>query len=216
MKNNIFLKRTILHFINSLITAFLGIISIKIFGMYVSPDNYGIYSVIYSIYAVVVAIASMIFSQSILRYYSEYEKKNELGLFYKVYWEMFIIFSVIFAFLSLLTVPFIAIFVENKLYSSLIIAFIFSFLIECFFNTTISIVRCKGAAADEIKSTIINQSSKLILFLILFFFIIRGNVVSIVLATAGGFILSMFSLIKHWEKPKKCFLLYLKEKLIKY
>lgn len=205
MKNNIFLKRTILHFINSLITAFLGIISIKIFGMYVSPDKYGVYSVIYSIYAVVVAVASMLFSQSILRYYSEYEKKNELGLFYKVYWEMFIIFSLIFAVLSLLTVPFIAIFVENKLYSSLIIAFIFSFLIECFFNTTISIVRCKGNAVDEIKSTIINQSSKLIVFLVLFFFIIKGNVVSIVLATAGGFLISMFSLRKNWEKPIKLF-----------
>lgn len=205
MKNNPFLKRTILHFVNSLITAFLGIVAIKIFGLYVSPEKYGIYSVVYSIYAVVVSIASMIFSQSILRYYSEYEEKNELDLFYKIYVEMFIVFSLAFIVLSLLTIPMVALFVKNRLYSSLIIAFIVSFLFECFFNTTISIVRCKGKAGEEIKSTILNQGSKLVLFLILFFFIIKGDVVSIVLATMGGFLIASISLIKYWRIPKNIF-----------
>lgn len=203
-KNFSFIKNIFLYLFNALMTAILGATINKIFALYVNPTEYGIYSIVFNIFTLIVAIVFMIFTNSILRYYFDYKNNDRLDILFASIVKMFCYTSILFVILCVFILPRLETFFNNELYSSLILLFAIMFLPQGLKEISISLARCQGKAKRETVANIVAHLVKLVAFIVMFFCFIP-SVESIVYGSIIGVIVSILFFVDCWNIPKDFF-----------
>lgn len=194
MKNSFFKKGT-LYFVNTIIGALITVISTKIFAIYISPEEYGVYSVFYSFYAMIVNLLFITFSQSSLRLYYDYEKDDDKKQkFFGTYFLTLLIIFFIIAVIVIFILPLFKEIIGENLYYSLFLLFGVLLIPDGLKEVMFSFERCKEKPVKELLGNSLNMITKLLVFFLIFF-IINKSVVSIVWGSICGSIVCCIFLI---------------------
>jgi len=212
MQNKKIAGKTILYFANAIISAALGLLTTKIFSMYVDPTSYGIYSLVFQIYSLIVSLVFMIFSQSILRLYNQYEKENKLEILFNTYFVCYAFVFFVFIALCAIGIPLLCVFCKNNLYTILIILFAAMFMIDGVYNIQMSILRIKLKAFKELVGITTQSVIKIIVFL-LCFFVFKLGVSSIVVGFICGFVFIVLFCVNEIKLKRPIYKYYSKDTL---
>ncbi len=162
-------KETIIYFIGTVLVSILGFIMSVLYSKMFKPYDYGVYSLVYSLYNLLLNIYAGWISLSIIRNAKVYKNKNQSNELFSSFFLLHIIMSFAFFVIVNGVTSFLNL---NTLYKELM--FIFSLIY--FFEEELLIIntylRSEGNAKQYSLNTSINSFLK-VAFLILIFFIIK-------------------------------------------
>lgn len=197
------LKDLLVYFINALSTSVLSIVTIKIFGLFIKPETFGLYSIIFNFYNLVALFSFSMIIQSIIRFLPEInqEKNNESFLTSVIF-----LIGIISLAVVIITIP--VIYTLNKINVltdfalNLLILFSLLYITQGFSDATIAILRAKRKSITLLFYNVFSNISKVIIFLVLFF-LFDMQVYSIVLAMIIVNFIGSLMLVKYWGFSKK-------------
>lgn len=194
-------QNTIIYFINAILTAILGVVINKLFALYIDPAEYGIYSIVHNMFSLVVSIVFMVFTNSILRYYSEYKTNEKLDNLYASVIKLIFLLGIVYIVGIGVAIPLLSSIIDNKTYYSLIVLFAILFMPEGLREICVSFARCQGKAKRQTITSVIRHLVKLLVFLLVFF---GGNqsVESIVYGAIVSTVVSLLFYLDCWHIPK--------------
>lgn len=192
MKKNSFLNTILIYFASSIFAAISGFISIKIFSLYLSPIDFGIYSIVYGIYSIILSILFASIGQASIRFYYQYKKSNRLVDYYTNILTITILLSIILIIIAIAL--FLLNFNSNNLYYKLIVAFIVLMAIQGVYVVLTGIARSKEKALVQMISDTVFNVLKIIFFILIFFYA-NSSSEAIVYASIISFSISFVILV---------------------
>ena len=202
MKKNSLLKNTFFYFANAIITALFNVVINKIFSLFIDPSEYGLYSVVLSIYTLLTSVIFMFYSNTILRFYKDYDNDKRIKVFYSIIIRMLGITTIAYILLSVIIIPILDNYIEDRLFYRLIVLFIIMFIPDGLKQITVSLARCMGEAKKQTAANIIEQIVKIMTFLVCFF-LIDKSVSAAIYAGIASAVSAAFMLRKCWILPDR-------------
>lgn len=196
-KSQNFILQTFFYMINAVLSAVLGIVVNKIFALYVNPNDYGAYSILFGIFSLFSTTIMAIFANSVLRYYKEYEYQGKLNELFSATVKML---SVVFFVFIILAFFLVAIIYNNidELYFNLIFLLIILFIPDCLKQMGTIFARCQGKVVLQLATNTMEYVVKVLAFFVCFFWFKKG-VISILWATLAATFSSVFLLLNTWK-----------------
>ena len=187
MSNDLLIKKIAIYSLSSVFVAVSGFISIKVFSIYISPNEFGVYSIMYGIYSIILSIFFSTIGQAALRYYHECKSEDLQGTYYSNIAIITLIISILLFFVAII-LSFVRFSIHPSLFFDLTISFVLLMAIQGIHTVLFSIARSMGKALMQLCSDIVFNILKIALFFI-FFFNINQSVLSIIYASIISFII---------------------------
>ncbi len=198
--------------LNQVVLMFGSLLVLKMLTNYLSINQFGIYSLILSLLALVSILPFNSFSQSYIRLFSFYHRKRSVSEFIYVARKWFMTFTLLYA---VLTMSIIFIFSSDYDWKLVLISYIF-FMTEVLKTTLRGIINSSRNRKDVVLSSLIEIILKLFLiYIINIFYILNIYLVVFIFITSNVF--SIFPLrLNVPKKPIKKFESIIEKRIVSF
>ena len=196
-------KEVILYFISTSIISVLGFVLSILYSKMFSPSDYGIYSLAWSTYNLMLNIYAGWISSSIIRCFQEYKDKGKINNFYGTFLQLQFKMGLLF-----IAVPNIVVLLLNV--NSLFKILFFILTLSYFFEESILIINTYLRAEKNVKqyntNTILNNILKIVLVLLIYYIFGVKSVIAITITLVSTeliqyiYLLIKLKLSKYYSK----------------